>query len=243
MAIDAAAPLLAAAATAALAICAHDWAVGRIADEANLAPVHVAAVAGLSAVLGGTRLPLLVRVALHLGSLWILQRYVGAGGDGAPPAGLFFVSMAAFFGGAAAAILSNRWLRRAGDDRRPLATGDLIAALFAFSAYVAVGQHVIQFTTPWSSYAAELAVLNALLPYAILILLETLLGRAFASVSLCLAALAVAIVLPELSFPFDPFATVLIVALRIVGRPLQAPASDLGESVAERSRTPVPPAA
>jgi hypothetical protein len=240
-ALAVASPLLAAAATATLAICAQDWAVGRIAGEGAIGPATIAAIAGLSAILGGTKLPLLVRIAGHLGSLWALQQWLGSGNVEAPTSGLFFVSTAAFVGGAAVAGLSTLGRDRARGERRSLGTGDLIAALFAFSAYVAIGQHAAGFWNASSMRLPELAVQHALLPYAALILLEVVLGRVLASVAICLAAFAVMIVLPGLS-PVDPFAAALIVALRIVGRPIES-ADPQASSVARPLRTSVPPAA
>lgn len=222
-ALDGVSRLLIAAATAALAISAQRWAVDDFASASLLSPVQVAAIVGFSAVLASARLPLLVRVAIHLGALWLLQQTLGDGADGRW-CGLFFVSTAAFVGGLAVAGLSNSFDRRSPSEnpRRNLTTGDLLATLFAFSAYVAVGQHEASAFGPGTLPVLELAIVYVLMPYAVLIVAELLIGRGLAAVAVCLAAVVSLLVVPNLDL-IDPFATALIVAFRIVSRPQAAP--------------------
>jgi hypothetical protein len=218
--------LFVAAAIAALAVSAQTWAVDRLARWEIVAPVQIAAVAGLSAMLGATKLPLLVRVALHLGALWILRETLGSERHGAAVCGLFIVSAAAFFGGLAVAGIASFGSKSPSGERgqkRSLTTGDLLAALFAFSAYVAVGQHEAPAFGPETLPVAELAVQHVLLPYAILLLAERLTGRGATAGVLCLAiTVGSVIVFPHFTL-FDPFAMVLVFAFAMVGRPSAAP--------------------
>jgi hypothetical protein len=235
LSIDGVSRLLVAAATAALAVSAQRWAAEGFPPQGIVSPAEIAAIAGFSAVLGSARLPLLVRVALHLGTLWLLKEAFGELGDGSVRCGLFLVSAAAFFAGLTAAGLSVYLNRRKAPDYGPrkLTTGDLLATLFAFSAYVAVGQHESEAFGPETLPLAESVVLYALLPYAMLVVMERVIGRTQAAVAVCLAAIATITVFPSLR-AIDPFAPVLIVALRIVSRS-PAPATRLPATSDDRS--------
>lgn len=234
-AFDGVSRLLIAAATAALAISAQRWAFDDFATGGIPSPALIAAVAGLSAILAGTNLSLLVRVAIHLGTLWILQQTLGDGWNGSTRSGVLLVSTTAFLGGLALAGLAGFSGGRAapGFDRPKLTTGDLLATLFAFSVHVAIGQHEAAFVGHETLQIAELAVRHVLVPYAALILAECLIGRGGAAIALALSAGAIALTFPHLA-PIDPFATALLVAMRIVSAPL-ATAIEHGSAQDSRS--------
>lgn len=212
--------LLVAAAIAALAVCAQRWATAGFATQGVVSPVEVAAIVGVSGILGNANLPLLVRVAIQLGALWLLRQAFGEAGAESVWCGLFFVSAAAIFAGFAAAGLSRYLDSGAAPDDPPrkLTTGDLLAALFAFSAYVAIAQHEASALGPETLPLAESAVVYVLLPYVVLIVAERLIGRMGAAVAVCLAAVAALSIVPQLEL-IAPFATVLVVALRTIGHP------------------------
>lgn len=217
---DVASRLLVAAAMTALAVVAQRWAVGGSTTPEGVSPVVIAGIAGISAILANANLPLLVRVAVHLGALWALRETLGQDWSVAAKSAVFFAGTAAFLGALAIASLPDRRHSPASPDRpsRRLTTGDLLSALFAFSAYVAIGRNEAAGLGTETLSTVRTVLVNALLPYAVLALAERAIGRSGAAVALFAAAVVATFVHPLLE-PIDPFAIALIVAIRTVSRP------------------------